>query len=313
MKNRNLWLGGLLVVLLLAILLPKVLPESKGYPDTLAVVDTSRVERVELVKGADATTLEKLNGVWTVTAPLTRAADPAAVGRLLDGLADLRVTAKVQDNADHAEDARFELDDAKALRVTVKAAGRTVLEARFGKASSDFASGFARYENEPEIYRTAQNLGTRLSAQRGRWIDKTIFRTEADNLASLTFERADGVLRFESRDSLWTMDWAPAKGRGWSGEPVKETELSALKNAAANLRLTDLADSAQTAALQAVVPQTTQRVALKDGGERVFLWARLESDANKVFCRSQDDPTWFAVYKSTLDRFEKEATAFKPE
>lgn len=314
MKKRNLLLGGLLVLLLLAILLPKVLPDNKGYPDALAVIDTSRVERVELVKGSDATTLEKRNGVWTVTRPVLRAADPAAVQRMLDALADLRVAAKVQDNAGNAEDARFELDDAKALRVSVKAAGETVLEARFGKASSDFSSGFARYESDPVVYRTAQNLGSRLSAQRSRWIDKTIFKTEADNLATVALERADGELAFENRDSLWTMDWKPAKGgRGWSGEAIKETELSALKNAVAHLRMSDLADSAQTAALAGVVEGTTLHLTLKDGAGRVFRFARLESETGKAFCQAEGDPTWFAVYKSTLDRFEKEPSAFRPE
>jgi len=313
MKNRNLWLGGALAALLLLILLPKVAPERKGYPDSLAAVDTARVERVELAKGDQRTVLEKRNGLWRVTQPVDWAADRAAVDRLLGALADLAVVAKVQDNDGYAEDGRFQLDDAQALRLSVRAGGEDLLAARVGKASADFTTGFARYEDRPEIYRTAQNLGSRLSPQSSRWIDKVVYKEEPEQLAAVELVRADGTLRFDHRDSLWTVDWTPASGRGFAGAPVKDAELSALKNAAATLRMSDLADSARVSQLANAAPELTQRVTLADGRQRVIEWARAAGDDSRVYCRLQDGPTWFAVFKSTLDRFEKEPEAFRQE
>jgi hypothetical protein len=314
MNNRNLWLGGLLALLLLAIFVPSWLPEDKGYPASLALIDTVKVDAVEFAKGDESLRLEKRNGLWRVVRPVSWAADRPAVDRMLAALSDLSVLAKVQDNADFAEDARFELDDEQALRLQVFAGGSSLLQARLGKASSDFSSGFARYEERPEIYRLAQHLGSRFSPQSSRWIDKVVMRVEPEDLAQIELERADGRLRFTNLDSLWTVDWEPASGRGsWTEAPVKDAELNGLRSSLATLRMSELAADEHLAALAEAPVVLTHRLRMSSGIEHVVEWARLPEDESRVYCRPAGQSTWFALFKSSLERLEKEPVGFRQE
>ncbi len=82
--NRNTLLAGALLLLLAAIFLPRILPDGRTYPETLAEVDSAAVDRVSITFNRDSVTLALRDGVWYIQGERELPADPSQVARLLE-------------------------------------------------------------------------------------------------------------------------------------------------------------------------------------------------------------------------------------
>ncbi len=310
--NRNAILGGVLLVLLAAIFLPKVLPEKKNYPDLLAQVDSAAVDYIRLEQGGEAITLEKSGESWVLSEPLRFDADPAAVGRLLQGLQEIRVIARTSDNSGYEQDRRFELDDDQARRVTLRQGAETVLDARIGKASSDFSNGFARLEGEEPIYRTAQHLAGRIQTRQSGWIKRQLLDHDGNTLSSLSLNHADGSrMDFANRDSLWTLTATDRRGRVTIEErEASESLLSSIRNTAARFRISDIGADSLVAKVDAEQPDVVLSYTTAGGEEETIRWYRPDPESSKILCRVEGYEPWFETFKSNLDRLEKDPEEF---
>ena len=311
MRNMNRWLLGLLAVLVLSIVLPRVLPRHRDYPERLGDVDTTAVTKVVLARGADSVQVEKAGAAWRLTAPVAWAADPRMVEGLLAALGDLRVTALANANRKLEADARYELGDAQATRLKVYAGARLALEARLGRASQDYSGSFARLEGKEPIYRLAREVGSRLPANRSRWLDKVVCKVDADSLNAIELQRADGVLLFSRADSAWSVRWSPARGAGWTADAGDAPAFAGLRSTLCNLRMSDLPTPAQAAALALAEPQLSHALSLKDGRRLQFQWTRLEGERDLAFVRREGEAAWFAVYAGLVDRLEGKPGDFR--
>lgn len=302
MTRKNTLLLVLLGALLLLILLPRLLPERRDYPERLAEIDTAAVSRVTIARGADSVAVERREGGWWLVHPIAWKADGRTVAGMLESLADLRVAALATANDSLRADGKYDLDQGRAARVRVFSGNVPALELRVGRASRDFQGSFVRREGEEPIYRLAGELAGRLPASRRRWLDKDIFRVEPDSLAALWIRRDDGVLAFARADSLWRVDWNPARGTGWTGARTAEDSFPALVSTLCALRLSDLASPEQAAMLAAAPPLVQHQLRLRDGRAVDFQWALLAEDSTHVFLRRGGDATWFATYRGMTER-----------
>lgn len=311
MKNKNLLLGVLLAVLVLLIVLPKMMPETKGYPERFAELDTSRVTALDISKGEDRVRIDKQNGQWWLTEPVNWKADARALDRLLAELPELGARALINKNTGGEADDRYELgaDQATILRVYEGAEERLAL--RIGKASQDFSSGFVRYDDSEPIYRSNRNLSSRVPSDPARWLDKLIYKEEQDNLATVQLHRGDGTLSFSNADTAWSAEWSPKRGRGWFEAAVDEAAFSTLRNGVLTLRMSELATAEQAARLAEADIVLSHELGTKDGRSRKVDWARLEDEESKVFCRVDGQDQWLSLYKSSLERLEKEPGEFR--
>ncbi len=313
MKNKNLILGLLLVVLVLLIVLPKIVPEDRGYPERLAEIDTSRVTKIEFDQGEEGVALVKSGVMWKLDRPIAFDADRKAVDRLLGVLADLRLAALVTENADFAEDERFELDDEQARRVQVYEGDRLVLEARFGKATQDYSNGFVRNEGDPRVFRTAQNLGGRFNMKHTGWIKRELFTLDKEAMESILVDRCDdGELSFAKAEEGWSVAWvAPRERDSWESPAVETGRFGTLQNALAKLRISDLAPEDKIAELENAEPSVISTVNLAGGQSRQVEWYVLESEESKAYCRVDGGGRWYEVYKSSLNSLEKDPEDYK--
>lgn len=302
MSRKHWVLLGLLVALLLLIALPRLMPRRKDYPDRLAVVDTSLVSRMIISKGADSLQVERIGAGWRLTSPVSWPADPRTVAGVLDVLGDLKVTALANPNPQLAADPDYDLDAGRVLRLRVFQGDQAALDLRLGRSSRDYSGSFVRLEGQEAIYRLAAEIGSRVPAGRGRWLDKLICQENADSLVLIEVRRAEGVICFEHADSTWKMRWEPLRGTGWSAPRVNERPFEDLKSALCNLRMSDLPTPAQTAALAEASPVVSHVLVTKDGRRQVFQWLKLETEENLVFVQCEGQSGGFAVYRGLMDR-----------
>jgi hypothetical protein len=310
-SSTNKILGVLLAVLVAAIVLPRVMPEDKGYPERFAEVDTAKVSRIEISKADARVLLERRNGAWQVSEPVNWKADANAVTRLLAELTTAGAVALVNANKDGEADSRYELDDAGATKLGVFAGSEELLALRVGKASQDFSTGFVRFEDKQKIYRSGTNLSGKVPAQPARWLDKVIYKEEEASLAAIELKREDGRLNFARPDSVWEAEWMPEKGRGWKSESLNEGNFNAVRNGLQSLRLSDLASAEQAALLEEAPLEFECTVLLKDGRNHRIRWKLLESESSKAFCKVDDFEPWFSLYKSSLERLNKAPEEFR--
>lgn len=303
--NRNTLLAGALLLLLAAIFLPRILPDGRNYPETLAEVDSALVDRVGITFNQDSVTLALRDGVWYIQGGRELPADPAQVARLLEQLGDLTVLARAHDNPGLSADARFQLDDAGSRRVVIHQGGQPVLRARFGKSSEDFANCFVRLEGEEPVYRLAANLSGRFNARPGAWLKRQLFDYDPAGLSRITVSHPDGRREdYRLQDSLWVADVIQADSTlRYTGQPVNPTVLAGLQAGVARLRISDLAPDSLFAGVHP--DSTLLRVEFTAGTgdtHRVDWYASPRAE-NRLLCRVDSQDLWYEIPAASMDRY----------
>jgi hypothetical protein len=307
-KNNNRILFLALLVLVALIILPKVMPEKKAYPSQLAAIDTSMVQRIELSQPDGTISLVKSMMGWELELD-NWPADKMRVGRLMQELAALDLHSLVNENTDYAQDERYELDDAKATKLSVYEGDALVLKARLGKPARDWMSCVARLDEAAPIYRMAKNLKSSLSTQRKNWLDKSLFRMEQASIQNLHLQ-AGTSLELQNQDSLWVAHRRSASGVSsrfeLGGRPLEE-----LEQKLAHLAMNDLASPEQAMQLQTASPVLVAQLKFSDGRDLQLSWFRLNG-MEEVFCQLAEGAPYLLFGKSVLESFETVLAELKP-
>ena len=315
MKNKNLILLAALLVLVAVIAIPKLLPESKNYPDKLVELDSLAVDFIQISKGAESITVQRHGDTWRISDPIEYDVEGRSIERVMQQLCNLDVVALTSENADYSQDARYELGDDQALRIKVQAGGSMVMDARLGKASQDNANGFARLESDARIYRTAQPLQRAFPFEISRWIKRDIHMEDLDGLESLVLERKGdlGTLSFALADSVWQVSLKNARGRTqWANEVAEERNFNTAKTHMNNMKISGLANEEQLAALEGHEISLTSRASWSDGREHFVEWVQ-DSDlsVDRVFARIDGEGYWYELLRYQFDKLNKEADEYR--
>jgi hypothetical protein len=303
--NRNTLLGGALLLLLAAIFMPRILPDGRNYPDTLAQVDSAAVDELRITFRQDSVVLQRRDGQWWITGQPGLPADPVQVARLLDQLEDLSVLARAHDNTGGEADARYQLDAEGSRRVTVIQGGTPVLQARFGKSSEDFANCFARLEGEEPIYRLAVNLSGRFNARPGAWLRRQLFDYDPERLTGLGVFHPDGRREdYRLADSLWLADVIQADSSlRYQGVTVNASVLAGMKAGVARLRISDIAADSLVAGVHPDSLALRVQFTVDEGQTHTVTWYHSPAAENRMLCRVDDQDPWYEIPAATLDRY----------
>ena len=303
--NRNTLLAGALLLLLAAILLPRLMTDGQDYPERLALVDSAAVDYIHIVSRQDSVTLTRAGGVWTLAGSPTLPADTSLVARLLEQLSNLDVVARAHDNRDLAQDRRFQLDADGARHVVVRQGDSTVLDARFGKSSDDFSACFARLEGEEPIFRLATNVSGRLNARRSPWMLRQLYDFNPDSLLGLTVFHPDGSREeYRLADSLWLADVIlPDSTLRFDDVPVNPGVLAGLKSGVARFRITDIAPDSLVAGVNPDSAAVRVEFMVAGGGRHGVAWYHSPKAETRKVCRLPGRDTWYEVHSSTMKRY----------
>lgn len=203
----------------------------------LFVADSTKIDKIELVRKTDAVTLEKVNGVWQITKPINYQADTSSVYQMLKDLKNFRIEDEASTNP--AKFGEF-LDTAYNSQITVYQEGKLLGTFILGKTSSSFDVSYIKKPEEERILRASSiasaNFNKPLKDLRNKFItsistklaNKITFKsTDSNNVDFMTVK--DSVGKWTTGgDSVSTsvMDGFLNMFENWNTEDFKDTTIS---------------------------------------------------------------------------------------
>lgn len=149
-KNTKILLGVFVVLLGVYLLFfrGKDRVSSDNVETKLFTADSSKIDKIEIVKTSGSMTLEKINGQWVVTKPVNYPADTNAITPLLGGLKNMRIEGVASANVD-----KFPtyLDSANHTVVTAYQEGKLLGTFEVGKMAVSQENSYIKLPNDNRI------------------------------------------------------------------------------------------------------------------------------------------------------------------
>jgi uncharacterized protein DUF4340 len=154
----------------------------------LFVADSSKIDKIEMVRKTDAVTLEKVNGVWMVTKPVNYPADTSAVYPMLKDLKNFKVEDVASSNP-----AKFGeyLDSAWNSQITVYQEGKNLGTFILGKTASSFDVSYIKKPDEERILRATNIAVTSFNKAVKDFRNKHITSIATKLANKITFKSTD--------------------------------------------------------------------------------------------------------------------------
>lgn len=285
--------------------------EGGGLPD----LKKDDVDSLEIRRpGEEAVKLEKKGTEWRVTSPVDAPADQEAAKSAVEKLDDLtasNVAAVRKEN--HAA---LEIDDAQAVRVTVRHGSSVIADLLVGATVG--SNTMVRQAGKDTVYAVSGSIKWNFSKELKDWRDKKIVDVEANQVTGVSLTNSSGTLAFSKTGE----DWQPAAGT--NVERFSSSKTRALVSTFTRLRASDFAAAGVTAE-QAGITETSPRVTLTvarpapDGGvapapETIVLKLGTENGDEgdkKHYLMRDGDPVVYQVAKFSADKFEQTASDFQ--
>lgn len=149
-KNTKILLGVFVILLGVYFLFfrSKDRVTSDKWEERLFTADSSKIEKIEIVKTGESITLEKINNQWMVTKPVNYPADTNAITPMLANLKNFRIEGIASDKA---EKFPTYLDSANHTVVTVYQEGKNLGTFEIGKSAVGPENSYVKKPNDNKI------------------------------------------------------------------------------------------------------------------------------------------------------------------
>ena len=210
----------------------------------LPAVKTQDLTKIEIGKGDQNVVLTRKDDGWLV-APGDYPADGNLVDRMLDALADLKVTALVSETRNYT---RYELDENQQIRVTAYQDDKAVRSFHIGKAAETMRHTHITLSEDPHVYHAQGNFRQDFDHSVDSLRDKTVlaFKKEDVTEYSITTEgktitikkttttpapEGDNAAADAQHENATAVEWKTAEGQSVASDAVQRllAELSGLK------------------------------------------------------------------------------------
>ncbi len=220
MKKELLILGAVIIGLVAYLVLHSEQKSHYTLPD-LPRVAVAEITTLSMEKNGKTITLDRSNGQWTVSDE-HYPADPAIVKKLLDVVANLRVSALVSQSRDLA---RYDLTPEQGIKVTA-GKGDTVLRSfELGKTAPTYHHTFVTLAGHSGVFHAMGNFRQDFDRDVAGFRSKKVFGFERESLVSLGVEKGD-VKRTLVAGQPDDKDKAPWTAK--DGQPVDAAKVDAL-------------------------------------------------------------------------------------
>jgi len=203
--RRNLILGGVLIVLIaLAYIYQGPLrgwQNKLGKPGNLfAGLDTSKVNKMDVVKEGQTQTFEKNNGRWVVSGTKNFPAKNEIINGFLDAINTAKNLDMTVASTNKGKKAEYKTD---ASGIGFKLYDGTALLADFvaGKNSPDFSSTYISQGDSNYTYQAGANL--RKYADQPDWKDDIIFSASKSKINKIRFQYPGNSFVVEKKNNQW--------------------------------------------------------------------------------------------------------------
>lgn len=245
---------------------------SSGEPGQMLVhFDSSAIDRIELRSPTGNIVIEKAAGPWRLTAPLRYAADSGLVVNLLNQANRIEVKNLVSSNPE--KQSVFQVDSTGVL-VRLSAQGTDKAAFIVGKPSSTFSETFVRKDGSPDVYLADGYLQGTFKRGANDLRDKTIFKTDAASIRSVTYHYGDTTFTLALNDTVWQIGKENANTAG----------VRTLLQALSNIQADDFIDSTLAPGKAAAV--------IDFPGTQVHLYR--DATKGKYLVQTSASPQWFS-------------------
>lgn len=210
---------------------------TQNVEEKLFKADSSKIDKIEIVKLHESITLEKKSGVWEVTKPVVYPADTNSICPILGNLQNFKIENIISTNP---EKFNTYMDSVNQTKITVSQEGKELGTFELGKFAISYMNSYVRKPNEDRIL-LASDLNQSLFVKPLKdFRYKLIF-----SLPKLTINRID----FKSTDST-KVDFSAVKdsaGKWYIGpDSIPQNNIEGYLNLMAAFTTDDFVDSAVT-------------------------------------------------------------------
>ncbi len=199
--------------------------------ERLADYDSSAIDRIDIQSGQSHTTLEKIDGVWMLTAPIRYRADSVAVASILNQGKHIELRNLVSSNPE--KQSVFRVDSGGVL-VQLGEKGSTRAAFRIGKPTDSFGETFVRREGSNDVYLAAGYLPATFGKATRELRDKAIVHAETPAINSVTFQYGDTTFTLALADTVWRI----------GSKPVNDAAVRSFLTSLTSLQADDFIDTA---------------------------------------------------------------------
>jgi len=222
---------------------PKMEAEEKATK--LLDVDRNAVTKIHIESPKGTLDLEKVDGKWKLTAPLSTNADAVTVDNLIRALADGEVKKTVEENPSDLK--LYGLDPPETTVVLTLADGKTA-KVELGKKTPIGFSAYAQRNDEPAVLLTTETVRIGMQKEVSDVRDKTVLEFADADVQEITItgpEPEPIVLRKQGAE--WML----------AGEPERNFEGNEALSKALSRIVQNLASQVSMATMRNVVAQPT--------------------------------------------------------
>ena len=246
------------------------------------------VDTILIARAKDTTRLARVDSAtWRANG---RPADRAAVGGLLDALADsLRLAEPVAErNASHPG---LGVDSATGTRVRVLGRNGVLADWVAGRRSPDGDGGYLRQAGDSTVYLVRGRLAELLDRGPDEWRDRSMGGVPADSVMGVEVRRGRKSYQLTRRDGRWSLS---------GGRTADSAAVADLLGAYTRLEAAGFATAAQ--ADSARLDPADRQVRLLRGDDSPLLTLRMDSTAGGFWTRVDTGQVVYRLESWTADR-----------
>jgi hypothetical protein len=159
-------------------------------------ITESDISKIEIDKGGTSVVLDKKGSGWEIGTQ-GYPADTGKVKAILDTLKNLTLTALVSEAKDYN---RYELDDAKKIRVRAWAADNLKRDFDVGKTAPTYRHTFVKLAGDDRVYHAQENFRSKLDQSIDDLRDKTVLSFDQAEIREISVTKGDKSVVLKSKE-----------------------------------------------------------------------------------------------------------------
>ena len=311
MDKKTTIMLGLFVLLLAGVIGAKVAMRPAGdrkgdRPRPLPALKAADIDDLEITMNKQTTKLKKSGETWAVVAPVSYAADAAAVKTALEKIEALAFEGTVTDRAEKHLD--YEVTDEKGVRIVARKGSAVLADFLIGKIAGGVT--MFRLSGKNEVWRAVGSLRYVFGKETKSWRDHEVITFKRDDVEKVELETAAGkvVCKREpgekGKPDKWTILEAPVKI-----EKPDDAVPAGIMSTMMSLRAFDFADGAKPEESGLDRPAATATTYLKGGATKKVLVGKAKGD--QFYIKVPDRDQVFLVSKYSVERLTKKPIDFR--
>lgn len=258
----------------------------------IAKIHADAITRIDIARSGGTITLTGKDGSWTI-GPQGWQADPDKVKAMLGTLEGLRITDLVSESGSYE---RYELDNAKKIRIRAFAGSRPELDLSVGKTASTGRHTYVTVPGDRKVYLAEGNLNSTFGVPASDLRNTLVLAFDPSRITSIQVEHEGTGI------SLTRQDTGKASGSAWKnaqGEPVDKVRADTLLAVLSKVYCEGFLDDSLKGSLK------DPRYVCRLKGGREYTLSVYEETGNKVPAVSSENPSPFVLPDYKLDGLKK--------